>query len=205
MPPSLPPLLSNIAFIHLAGFATGLFANWAPNLYDMYVQYMSVFYKNYTKLCRPFLNGIFSMCTFNLGPQTCALGHRDFLNLAFGWCAITALGEFDYKRGGHLILWDAKLILEFPPGCTILIPSAAVYHSNIPIGMNETRYSFTQYTAGGLFRWVEQGFMTEGEYWATLDAKGQEEEKALGLERAEVGAGMFSTLKELKATAAEGA
>ncbi|KAJ7911694.1 hypothetical protein B0H13DRAFT_2328075 [Mycena leptocephala] len=38
-------LISNIAFIRLAGFATGLFANWAPNLFDFYVDYMWLFYK----------------------------------------------------------------------------------------------------------------------------------------------------------------
>ncbi|KAJ7112327.1 hypothetical protein C8R44DRAFT_833178 [Mycena epipterygia] len=192
-------LLSNIAFIRLAGFATGLFANWAPNLYDFYVDYMGDFYSKNRHLRRPFLNGIWSAVTFNLGPKTCALGHRDFANLAFGWCAITALGTFDYTKGGHLILWDCKLILEFPPGTTILIPSAAIYHSNIPIASGERRYSFTQYTAGGLFRWVEHGYKTEEEYLTTLSQEEKEEEKRLGLERALEGASLFSTLAELKA------
>ncbi|KAF7340417.1 hypothetical protein MVEN_01961600 [Mycena venus] len=191
--------LSNSAFICLAGFTTGVFVNWAPNLFDFYVDYMGAFYKKYTHLQRPFLNGIFSTCTFNLGPWTCALGHRDFLNLAIRWCAITAFRKFDYKKGGHLILWDCKLIIEFPPGYTILIPSATIYHSNIPISDRETRHSFTQYMVGGLFRWVEHRFMNEEDYWATLDEVGQKEEKAAGLERTEVGASLFSTLEELKA------
>lgn len=159
---------------------------------------MGEFYSTNPHLRRPFLNGIWSAVTFNLGPMTCALGHRDFANLAFGWCAITALGFFDYTMGGHLILWDCKLILEFPPGTTILIPSAAIYHSNIPIASGERRYSFTQYTAGGLFRWVEHDYKTEEEYFATLSPKEKEEEKRLGLERAMEGAGLFSTLAELK-------
>ncbi|KAJ7348101.1 hypothetical protein DFH08DRAFT_960452 [Mycena albidolilacea] len=142
------------AFIRLAGFATGVFANWAPRLFDFYVIYMTLF------------------------PRTCALGHRDFANLAFGLCAITALGDFNYKMGGHLVLWDCKLVIEFPPGCTILIPSAAIYHSNIPIGHKEHRYSFTQYTAGGLFRWVEHDFKTEEDYFASLSAEQAEEEKS---------------------------
>ncbi|KAJ7920525.1 hypothetical protein B0H13DRAFT_1867439 [Mycena leptocephala] len=195
----LASLLSNIAFIRLAGFATGLFANWAPNLFDFYVDYMGVFYKWYKCLKRPFLNGIFSVCTFNLGPRTCALGHRDFANLAFGWCAITAFGDYDYTKGGHLILWDCKLILEFPPGCTILIPSAAIFHSNIPIASHERRFSFTQYTAGGLFRWVEHGFQTEEAYLETLTKEERREEKELGLKRARERAAMFSTLEELSA------
>ncbi|KAJ7734297.1 hypothetical protein B0H14DRAFT_3517172 [Mycena olivaceomarginata] len=178
------------AFIRLAGFATGVFANWAPRLFDFYVIYMTLLYARYTHLCRPFKNGIFSACTFNLGPRTCALGHRDFANLAFGLCAITALGDFDYKAGGHLVLWDCKLVIEFPPGCTILIPSAAIYHSNIPIGRKEHRYSFTQYTAGRA---------TEEEYFASLSAEQAEEEKELGLARAEAGAGLYSTIDELRA------
>ncbi|KAJ7884969.1 hypothetical protein B0H13DRAFT_2235324 [Mycena leptocephala] len=192
-------LISNIAFIRLAGFATGLFANWAPNLFDFYVDYKRLFYKRYKHLKRPFLNGIFSACTFNLGPRTCALGHRDFGNLAFGWCAITAFGDFDYRKGGHLILWDCKLILEFPPGCTILIPSAAIFHSNIPIASHERRFSFTQYTAGGLFRWVEHDFQTEESYFEGQSCEERLEEKELGLQRAREGAAMFSTLEELKA------
>ncbi|KAJ7220951.1 hypothetical protein C8J57DRAFT_1536784 [Mycena rebaudengoi] len=147
----LVSLMSNLAFIRIAGFATGVFANWAPDIFDYYVVHMRLFYQRYKHLSRPFLNGIFRACTFNLGPYTCALGHRDFANLAFGWCAITALGYFDYTKAGHLILWDCKLILEFPPGVTILIPSAAIFHSNIPIADGELRFSFTQYTAGGIF------------------------------------------------------
>ncbi|KAJ6479842.1 hypothetical protein C8R45DRAFT_933631 [Mycena sanguinolenta] len=46
-------------------------------------------------------------------------------------------------------------------GSTILIPSAILRHSNIPVRSHETRFSFTQYTAGGLFRWIQNGFMTD--------------------------------------------
>jgi hypothetical protein len=33
----------------------------------------------------------------NNGPNTLTYQHLDFLNLAFGWCAIFALGPFDFK------------------------------------------------------------------------------------------------------------
>ncbi|KAJ7164128.1 hypothetical protein C8R46DRAFT_1036067 [Mycena filopes] len=191
-------LLSNIAFIRLAGFATGVFANWAPNLFQYYTIRIQRFYKRYTHLRRPFLNSIWSACTFNLGPRTCSLGHRDFANLAFGWCAITALGDYDYTKGGHLILWDCKLILEFPPGTTILIPSAAIFHSNIGIGPNEHRYSFTQYTAGGIFRWIEHGFRSEEEYMRSLSKEEQERERKEAKGRWSMGAGLYSTLAELR-------
>lgn len=96
--------------------------------------------------------------TANFGPNTITIDHTDFANLATGLCAITALGSFDSNIGGHLILWDLKLIIEFPPGATILILSALLRHSNAPIQSGEQRFSLTQYSAGGLFRWVENGF-----------------------------------------------
>jgi hypothetical protein len=161
---------------------------------------MQRFYRRYAHLKQPFLNGIWSVCTFNLGPQTCALGHRDFANLAFGWCAITALGNFDYTKGGHLILWDCKLILEFPPGTTVLIPSAALFHSNIPIANGERRYSFTQYTAGGIFRWIEHGFQSEEKYLESLSPAERAREREEVKTRWQMGAGLFSTLDELKST-----
>ncbi|KAJ6628403.1 hypothetical protein B0H10DRAFT_1778305, partial [Mycena sp. CBHHK59/15] len=126
-------LLTNIIFIRLAGFATSIFANWAPNLFDYYVQHMRPFYTCNPHLNQPFLYGIWSTCTFNLSPMTCTLGHWDFVNLAFGWCTITALGAFDYRKGGHLILWDCKLVIESSSSTTILIPSAAIFHSNISV------------------------------------------------------------------------
>ncbi|KAJ3764384.1 hypothetical protein EV360DRAFT_9676, partial [Lentinula raphanica] len=86
--------------------------------------------------------------------------HRDFLNWPFGWCAITALGRFDPTRTGQLILWELRLVVDFPPAATVLIPSAVITHSNTPVAVDDTRISFTQYTAGPIFRWVENGCRT---------------------------------------------
>ena len=109
-----------------------------------------------------FDNSVWCAATVNFGPQTECLPHLDWMNLACGWCAITALGSYDPDRGGHLILWDLGLVIRFPPGSIILIPSALLRHSNAAVQEGELRSSFTQYTAGGLFRWVNQGFQTQG-------------------------------------------
>ncbi|KAF7797134.1 hypothetical protein EIP86_008326 [Pleurotus ostreatoroseus] len=85
----------------------------------------------------------------------------DQLNLADGLCWIMANGDYDPTVGGHLILWELGLVVEFPPGATVLIPSAVITHGNVPVREGETRTSMTQYAAGGLFRWVEYGFQTE--------------------------------------------
>lgn len=113
------------------------------------------------QLRRNFPKSIFPCAAFNFGPATCTRKHRDALNCPFGMCAIQALGDFDPKLGGHLILWETKKVVEFPPGSLILIPSATITHSNTPVQPGETRTSFTQFCAGALFRFVDNGFRTE--------------------------------------------
>ncbi|KIL54546.1 hypothetical protein M378DRAFT_54007, partial [Amanita muscaria Koide BX008] len=105
--------------------------------------------------------GVYPCRSFNLGPHTVSFPHKDVGNLAQSWCSVTALGEYDHHLGGHLVLWDFKTVIQFPAGSTILLPSALFLHSNTSIQPGETRYSIIQYAAGGLFRWVENGCMTD--------------------------------------------
>ncbi|KIM74031.1 hypothetical protein PILCRDRAFT_80479 [Piloderma croceum F 1598] len=191
-------LLSNVAFVRIAGFASGVFATWAPHLYSYYVDHLGPLFKHYPDLRRNFVNSVFACATFNFGPHTCCFDHVDFGNLPFGWCAITALGNFNPIFGGHLVLWDLKIVIEFPPGSTILIPSGAIRHSNIAIRRGETRYSFTQYTAGGLFRWVDHGYQTETSYRRGWKKDRKFAEDLANQQRWIRGVGMFSTLAELE-------
>lgn len=131
-----------------------------PELYGYYAKTLKKLHDHNTKLKQVFQGSVFSGTTYNLGPRTVCFEHKDFANLAFGMCAITALGEFNHERGGHLVLWECGLVIEFPAGATVLIPSAIITHSNVVVGDDEHRYSVTQYTAGGIFRWVENGFKT---------------------------------------------
>lgn len=90
------------------------------------------------------------------------------------------------------------MVIEFPPGSTILVPSAAIAHSNVPIQRGEQRYSFTQYSAGGLFRWVDHGFQTEEQFRASLPAEVLEKELKKQNDQLAMGLSLFSTLKELR-------
>lgn len=101
----------------------------------------------------------FAATTFNLGGKAWTVAHRDFLNFAFWFCAVTALGEFDPSEEGHLVLAELRIIIEFPPGSTILFPSALITHWNVPV-LKGTRASIVQYTPGGLIRYAECGFRT---------------------------------------------
>jgi hypothetical protein len=113
--------------------------------------------------------GAFPCCSINLGKQTVTYPHTDNCNLSHSWCSITPVGNFRHEDGGHLVLWDFGLFIDFPAGATILIPSALVVHSNTALkSEEETRYSLVQYAAGGLFRWVESGFMTQKDRQSSL-------------------------------------
>ncbi|KAJ7862608.1 hypothetical protein B0H14DRAFT_3863084 [Mycena olivaceomarginata] len=189
-------LLANPHINWMANFASGVFALWVPRLYQHYHNNDQKLRIKHPDLRHPFVGSIFSCAAFNFGPNVWTFKHRDVLNLAFGWCAIQALGQFDATKGGHLILWDLKLVIEFPMGALVLIPSATLSHSNVPVQPGDTQASFTQFTSGGLFRYVDNGYRTEGEV-----AEADPEEYARLVEekqsRWEMGLEMFSTIDEV--------
>ncbi|KAJ7220367.1 hypothetical protein C8J57DRAFT_1095024, partial [Mycena rebaudengoi] len=154
-------LLLLICFQRIAGFANSLLKTYNPAAHALYEATLDVLVK--TGIVCNFDRSLsaFAAATFNFGPITITYPHLDGLNLAWGWCAITALSLFNPDRGGELILWDLKLVIRFQPGATILIPSAILRHSNCSIHPNETRYSFTQFSTAGLFRWVYNGFKSD--------------------------------------------
>lgn len=124
--------------------------------------------------------------------------HVDHLNVPYGLCAVTCMGNFDHTRGGHLVLWDLEIVIQFPSGSTILLPSSTLRHSNVNLQEGETRHSVTFYTAGGLFRWVEYGCRTEKELKAQ-NPKGWKKVEAKRQQRGIDALQLFSTLDELKA------
>ncbi|KAJ7687980.1 hypothetical protein B0H14DRAFT_2653532 [Mycena olivaceomarginata] len=72
---------------------------------------MTILVESQQSLVWKFVGSVFAACTFNFGPHTITVPHLDFGNLSWGWCAITALGHFNPDLGGHLVLWDLKLII----------------------------------------------------------------------------------------------
>ena len=140
---------------------------------------------------------VFPTAAFNFGPNVWTHKHRDSQNCPFGWCSIQALGNFDHTQGGQLILWEPKLVVDFPSGTVILLPSSIITHSNTPVVGGETRASFTQYATGGLFRYVDHQFHTKKEFkerykemWQEISRKGNDNWKQ--------GYDLLYTLDELK-------
>ena len=139
----------------------GAFKTYSKDLHAFYGDRMEELRLWDPSLSPIFPNSVFAAATFNFGPVVRTYRHKDFNNFSLGWCSITALGDYDPKTGGHVVFWEAKVLIEFPPGSTIFIPSALVSHSNTPISPGERRQSFTQYTAGGIFRFIACGFQTK--------------------------------------------
>ncbi|KAJ7698133.1 hypothetical protein B0H17DRAFT_858134, partial [Mycena rosella] len=154
----LDRLLGNPAVQRMATFASAAFCLWAPRLYKYYHEHDTALRNRLPHLRRNFPRSVFACAAFNFGPNVWTFRHRDVLNLPFGWCAIQSASPFDATKGGHLVLWDLKIAVEFPHGALILVPSAMLSHSNIPVQPGDERISFTQFTSGGLMRFVDNGF-----------------------------------------------
>lgn len=144
--------------------------------------------------------GVYPCWSFNLGKQTACCPHTDHLNLAQGWCSISPVGSFDPKEGGHIILWNLKLVADFPAGATVLIPSALITHSNTAVKPYETRYSIVQYAAGGLFRWVENGFMSDIDWQQRASENDIKQRKEERENRWRQASSMFMKLSEFHST-----
>lgn len=142
----------------------GCFAVYAPKVFKKVEGELNkLFLRHHTasrgrKVLRRILPGIYPSTTINLGPRVITSDHFDSANLAWGWIAITSLGDFDPTKGGHLILRTLGIMIEFPPGCTILFPSAVIQHSNTSTQPGETRMSITQYVSGFLMQYIAYGF-----------------------------------------------
>ncbi|KAG6836042.1 hypothetical protein H0H93_012006 [Arthromyces matolae] len=180
----------------VAHYQASMFRTYAPRIHQYYSTHMEKLLNRLPFLHHNFKRSVFAACTFNLGPRTITLPHLDRSNLAFGWCAITALGNFNPDLGGYFVIWELGLVIRFPPGATILIPSAILTHSNLPIAEGEERLSFTQFTAGCLLRYIHNGFMTDKELLAKATKDQLEEREEERASRWLNGLGLFSQLNE---------
>ncbi|KAI0323290.1 hypothetical protein GY45DRAFT_1349836 [Cubamyces sp. BRFM 1775] len=193
---ALRALCQHRAMLRIAGFGSCMLATYAPRVYANMRQNIDDLLKHHPNLRLNFPNSAYPAASFNFGPATECYPHLDAANEACNWCHITALGSFNAKTGGHAVLHDLKLVIEFPSGSSILIPSALFKHGNTPIQPGEHRRSFTQYCAGGLLRWVRCGFRTVREY-AKVDAEGKAAYEAEMNVRVEECVARWTTLEEL--------
>ncbi|TFK60136.1 hypothetical protein BDN72DRAFT_779794 [Pluteus cervinus] len=195
-------LLEDESIQRIAGFQSSVFSYYAPKLYAHFCHRLLRLFEQDTSLNGNFANSIFPAASFNLGPRTVSLDHTDAGNVGYGLCALVSLGDFDSRRGGHLVLFDMGLMVEFPPSTVALLPSGILRHGNTAIQPGEERYSIAQYCAGGLIRWVDYGFKTAVSATARMSkTRAQGVLAALNgnhEERVDEALGLFSKVGELE-------
>ncbi|KAJ3869259.1 hypothetical protein EV359DRAFT_76816 [Lentinula novae-zelandiae] len=166
---AMKELLEHEDMLRLVGFTNALFNAYSHHTFVEYTETLQQHLEQNPHLRPTSSNTAFAAMTVNYGPQTCAGQYCNAGNTAHGWCADTSLGKFDPDKGGHLVLWDLKLIIRFPPSATVLLPSALITHSNLPVQSGETRYSIIQYSSGGLFRWCYNGWCSDKAFLSTAN------------------------------------
>ncbi|KAJ3904023.1 hypothetical protein F5879DRAFT_802473, partial [Lentinula edodes] len=191
-------LFAHQCFHRVAGFQSAALSSWFPRCYQEALYRKRQLQQLRPKLLPNFANSVYSCMTVNFGPQTWTYIHTDSKNDPCLPCAVTSGGKYNWKLGGHMVLWDFRIILEFPPGTTILLSSAFLRHSNIPVSKGETRVSVTQYSAGSIRRWLEYGGRTE-EALKLQDPEAYARELEKRSCRWKEALDMYSTLEELKA------
>ena len=152
-----------MSFSRTEQIISGLLASFGPRIYtNMYTKLPEVY--RWRNLAPNFVNSIYPAWSVNFGPQAVTVDYVDNGNDPCNWCHIVALGQYDPTKGGHIVLFDLKLAIEFPAGASVLIPSAILRHGNTSIQKGETRQAIIQYCPGGLLRWADAGFQTLKEY-----------------------------------------
>ncbi|KAF8969040.1 hypothetical protein BDZ97DRAFT_1797433 [Flammula alnicola] len=183
-------------FSRVTAFQNAAFEFWNPGIYRYQKSCIEQLLAHDPELKCTTPKTIFptTACNFR---NVCCYKHHDMQNCPFGWCAITALGDFDHTLGGHLVLWELKLDIEFPHGYTVFIPSATITHSNIPVVDGDVRVSITQYCTGSIFCYVDNGFRTDRALHEE-DKKRYEKSQAQKDHMWRMSLGLLSTVQDLK-------
>ncbi|KAJ4466684.1 hypothetical protein C8J55DRAFT_565673 [Lentinula edodes] len=59
--------------------------------------------------------------------------HVDWKNVAFGVCMIYVYGHFNHREKCWLVIWEAGIALEIPPGVFVFYPSSLFLHFNVDL------------------------------------------------------------------------
>ncbi|KAJ7810041.1 hypothetical protein B0H13DRAFT_1667755, partial [Mycena leptocephala] len=139
--------------------------------------------------------GAFPAVEFFLGSDE-SPPRLDDLDMPWAWRGITALGDYNPRWGGELILWDEKKVVRFPPGSTFLFPASFIRYSFTQVREGETHYTFGQYAQAGLFRYLESGCRSEAMFEATAWTAEREARDRLRDARMANALSMYSHLDE---------
>ncbi|KAJ7680860.1 hypothetical protein DFH06DRAFT_973391, partial [Mycena polygramma] len=174
--------------------STAIHESFSPKLYA-YTKNATELIHSFDSTLRREFQGAFPAAEFDLGELGSAPRLQD-KDLLHGWRALTALGNYDSRYGGDIILWDDGFIIRFPPGATILFPAALMRYSFVSVRPGEKQYAFSQYSPAGLYRYITNGYVSDRTIEGNRDKRAVEAVKRARGRRLEAAIDMYSTLNE---------
>ncbi|KAJ7431197.1 hypothetical protein B0H11DRAFT_2262220 [Mycena galericulata] len=110
--------------------------------------------------------------------------------------AITSVGNYLYHEG-KLILWQLRIVLDFPPGSTFIFPAGVVRYSFTQVEKPGWQMIITQSCSAGLHGFVANGF--DDRYARETRFPTRQAAVADRLRRAKEGIALYPTVKEFDA------
>ncbi|KAJ7601267.1 hypothetical protein DFH06DRAFT_1010621, partial [Mycena polygramma] len=187
-------ILQNEGVQEIAAFHNTIHNSFSPKLHAYTANGTDLIFKYDSNLRREF-EGIFPAAEFDLGELGSAPRLQD-RDLTHGWRALTALGNYDSRYGGDIILWDDGWVIRFPPGATILFPAAVMRYSFVDVLPGEKQYTFSQYSPAGLYRYITNGYKSDSAFERETSAREMEAVKSGRRRRMEAALKMYSRLDE---------
>ncbi|KAJ7017506.1 hypothetical protein C8F04DRAFT_979167, partial [Mycena alexandri] len=109
---------------------------------------------------------------------------------------LTALGTYDSRYRGDIILWDDGWVIRFPPGATILFPAALMRYSFVQVQPGEKQYTFSQYLPAGLARYVGNGYESDAQFERGATKRDMEGLRRMRGRRLDAAINMYSSIDE---------
>ncbi|KAJ7128206.1 hypothetical protein C8R43DRAFT_836004, partial [Mycena crocata] len=155
-------LLATMAMKRLLGFGSAMLAAFCSTAFQTLENQKRLFLEHDPRALYPNDSTVYSAAIIELGGphrREIAPGIADRFEAA-SWSVLHALGKYKSPSGGHVIFWDLGLVVAFPAGASILIPTGLIWYSFVKVREGETRYSILQYAGSGIGRWFQNGQRT---------------------------------------------
>ncbi|KAJ7860814.1 hypothetical protein B0H14DRAFT_2350433 [Mycena olivaceomarginata] len=111
--------------------------------------------------------------------------------------AVTSLGTYDHRKGGHIMFLDDDEMVEMPPGTTVLFPAGTKSYNFAAVGKHEQRYLFRQFCSAGVLRWVEKGGRSDKQFDDEAALENQDAWDEMRRHRGQTSLKLFSKLKDI--------
>ncbi|KAJ7702599.1 hypothetical protein B0H16DRAFT_1748215 [Mycena metata] len=155
-------MFTGLAMLHLVGYGNRLLQMFVPDAFNLLSIEKNAFLQHDSSALYPCSSSVFSTATVEFGPHLQSTNRR---HQAASWSILVALGKYVPRLGGHIILWDLGLVIAFPPGSCILIPTGLIRYSFV-----KARNTLLLGSVGGGGYWADQHRAREGQRELDQDA-----------------------------------